>query len=182
VVERAVVLGPFQGAMQEAIHALKYRQQRPLGQVLGQRMGQEKALGRVLEELDFLVPVPLHPARQRERGYNQSLEIARGLAQALERPVLDGLVARRKNTRQQARLEADERRKNLQGAFIALDTVPREGLIGLVDDVLTTGATFNACAQALLEAGAQRVWAVALACPFPQRETPVSLDAIPSGN
>jgi ComF family protein len=171
--ERAVVLGGFEGAMQQALHALKFRHQQALGVELGRRMGQ--ALGPLLEEVDLLVPVPLHPARQRERGYNQSLGIARGLAEMLRVEVRGDLVERRVNTRQQARLEAPRRRQNLLGAFRCPAALPPHRCIGLVDDVVTTGATLDACARALVRAGALRVWALALASPFRQSG---SLDAI----
>ena len=93
--------------------------------------------------------VPLHPARLRERVYNQSLEIASGLAVALAVPMCNGLLHRRKNTRQQALLSAEARGDNLRGAFSQVGQLPVGARVGLVDDVLTTGATLLACAQAL---------------------------------
>lgn len=162
--ERAVVLGRFGGAMQQAIHALKYRHYRKLGQTLGQRMGE--TLGSELREVDLLVPVPLHPARQRERGYNQSWWIARGLGKSLGIKVENGLVIRQLQTRQQAQLDARQRQENLRNAFRCVRSLPDHQCLGLVDDVLTTGATLDACARVLLEAGARRVWALALASPF----------------
>jgi len=162
--ERAVVLGRFGGAMQPAIHALKFRQQRNLGQEFGRRMG--GALGRVLQAVDLLVPVPLHPARERERGYNQSLCIARGLAEVLEIPVDSRLVKRRVNTRQQAKLDVPQRQANMRDSFGCAGPLPEHRCIGLVDDVLTTGATLDACARVLVRAGARQVWGLALASPF----------------
>lgn len=162
--ERAVVLGRFAGPMQQAIHALKFKHHRELGIELGCRMGE--LLRDALEPVDLLVPVPLHPARQRERGYNQSLCIARGLAAALGVGVEDEVVQRRVNTRQQALLDAGQRRENLRDSFCCAKPLPEHGCIGLVDDVLTTGATLDACALALFAGGARRVWAVALASPF----------------
>ena len=103
-----------------------------------------------LASIDYLLPVPLHPARLRERGYNQSLEIVSGLAVALGVPVYNGLLHRRKNTRHQALLSAEERGDNLRGAFFyQVGQLPVGARIGLIDDVLTTGATLQACAQAL---------------------------------
>ena len=164
--ERALVLGPFAGALQQAVHALKFRQQQQLGTELGRRLGRVPEFARALQEVDLLVPVPLHPSRQRERGYNQSLCIARGVAEVVGRPLVKGWLQRRIHTRQQARLEAAERRENLRDAFQVTGEVPMSGCIGVVDDVVTTGATLNACARALQQAGCSRIWALALASPF----------------
>ena len=156
--EKIVALGPFTGALQQAIYALKFRNQVRLGRALGERMGQ--CLAEQLAPLDCLLPVPLHPARQRERGFNQSTEIAAGLGAALGIPVCHGVVRRRKNTRQQAFLSAEERRANLLGAFAPVAALPTSVRIGIVDDVWTTGETMAACAQAV---GSDRLWAVVLA-------------------
>ena len=104
--------------------------------------------------------MPLHPARLRERGFNQSAEIAAGLGAALGVPVCHGVVRRRRNTRQQALLSSEERRANLRGAFAPVAALPASVRIGIVDDVWTTGETMVACAQAL---GCDRLWAVVLA-------------------
>ena len=90
VFERALVLGPFTGAMQQAIHALKFLQQPDLGTKLGCCLARAPDFAEVLQEVDVLVPVPLHPARERERGYNQSLCIARGVAEVVNRPWTGG--------------------------------------------------------------------------------------------
>ena len=156
--EKVVALGPFTGALQQAIYALKFRNQARLGRALGQRMGE--CLAEQLAPLDCLLPVPLHPARLRERGYNQSAEIAAGLGAALGVPVCRGIVRRQRNTRQQALLSAEERRANLRGAFALVAAPPASARIGIVDDVWTTGETMTACAQAV---GGDRLWAVVLA-------------------
>ncbi|MYA23167.1 MAG: ComF family protein [Gemmatimonadetes bacterium] len=156
--EKVVALGPFTGALQQAIYALKFRNQVRLGRALGERMGQ--CLAEELATLDCLLPVPLHPARLRERGFNQSEEIAAGLGAVLGVPVYHGVVRRRKNTRQQALLSAEERRANLRGAFAPVAALPTSVRIGIVDDVWTTGETMAACAQAVR---GDRLWAVVLA-------------------
>ena len=156
--EQVVALGPFTGALQQAIYALKFRNQVRLGRALGEYMGQ--CLAEQLAPLDCLLPVPLHPARQRERGFNQSEEIAAGLGAALGVPVCDRAVRRRRNTRQQALLSAEERRANLRDAFAPMTALPAGARIGIVDDVWTTGETMIACAQAV---GGDRLWAVVLA-------------------
>jgi ComF family protein len=164
--ERVLVLAPFERAVQEAIHALKFRQQPALGAALGRRIGQAVELQADLRRIGLLVPVPLHPSRQRERGYNQSLHIARGLAGPLGVPVCPGILRRRLATRPQASLSAAERHANLRGAFAVAGPLPPHACIGVVDDVVTTSATLAACSAALRAAGADRVWGVAVACPF----------------
>ena len=154
--EKVVALGPFTGALQQAIYALKFHNQVRLGRALGERMGQ--CLAEQLAPLDCLLPV--HPARLRERGFNQSAEIAAGLGVALGIPVYHRIVRRQRNTRQQALLSAEERRANLCGAFARRTAPPANALIGLVDDVWTTGETMAACAHAV---GDTRLWAVVLA-------------------
>ena len=156
--EKIVALGPFTGALQQAIYALKFRNQVRLGRALGERMGQ--CLAGQLAPLDCLLPVPLHPARQRERGFNQSAEIAAGLGSVLGVPVCHGVVRRQRNTRQQALLSAEERRANIRGAFASVAALPASFRIGIVDDVWTTGETMADCAQAV---GSDRLWAVVLA-------------------
>ena len=157
--EQVVSLGPFTGALQQAIYALKFRNQVRLGRALGERMG--RCLAEQLAPLDCLLPVPLHPARLRERGFNQSAEIAAGLGAALGVPVCHGVVRRRKNTRQQALLSAEERRANIRDAFAPVGSPPANARIGIVDDVWTTGETLAACAQAVGDG--HRLWAVVLA-------------------
>ncbi len=163
--ERALVLAPFQGPMQAAIHALKFQYQLDLGRELGHHLARVADYGRFWPQIDVLVPVPLHAARQRERGYNQSELIAAGLGAGIGKPVDGGLLRRRLQTRQQAKLEAEDRRRNLAGAFRAQGEIASLR-IGLVDDVLTTGATLDACAAALVTAGCRRVLAIAAASPF----------------
>lgn len=125
-------------------------------------------LGRLLRDAcagrpaDAVLPVPLHPARLAERGFNQAAELARPVARGLQIPVLHGAARRARATRPQASLPEDERRRNLAGAFSAGPEVSGRRL-AIVDDVFTTGATARAMAEALLAAGATRVevWVVA---------------------
>ena len=128
------------------------------------------AAGRLLSQLmleacaaaprpDALVPVPLHRARLRHRGYDQALELAKPLARALALPLRCDLLGRTRATSAQSTLHATERRANLAGAFAAGggDAGPLPAHVALVDDVMTTGATLHAAAQALLAAGVARV-------------------------
>ncbi len=129
---------------------------------------QDLAAGRLLASLMLqafsglprpgaLVPIPLHRARLRSRGYDQALELARPLARALAVPLRDTLLQRRRATAPQSRLDAGARRRNLRGAFSVRDTSTLPDHVVLVDDVMTTGATLQAAAKALRRAGVQRV-------------------------
>jgi ComF family protein len=114
----------------------------------------------VVEERGALVPVPLSATRERERGYNQSERLARALAARWSLPVWDDVLVRERHTRSQARLTPGERLRNVAGAFRAPGGAERR-LSGahllLVDDVVTTAATLNACAAALMHGGARIV-------------------------
>lgn len=115
-----------------------------------------------LEHPDLLVPLPLHPQRLKERGFNQALEIAEPLAKRLKVPLENTLLQRVRNTEHQARLSEKARHRNMRRAFLA--TRRLDGLhIALIDDVLTTGASLDAAAHALKLAGASRVDAWVLA-------------------
>lgn len=115
-------------------------------------------------EIDVVLPVPLHPNRERERGYNQSALLAASLARRLNRRVDLHSLVRTRDTRHQARLSGDERRKNLRDAFAVHDPHGVRGrTVLLIDDVMTTGTTLSQCARPLLEAGAARVWCATVA-------------------
>ena len=111
---------------------------------------------------DLLLPLPLHPQRLKERGFNQALEIARPLAKNLKLPLELKLLQRTRDTEHQARLTEKARHRNMRKAFVATgDLTDRH--IALVDDVMTTGASLDAAARALKQAGAARVdcWVLA---------------------
>ncbi len=110
-----------------------------------------------VERPGLLVPVPLHPGRLRERGYDQALELARPLATALQLPLDASLLRRHRPTAAQSDLGAMARRRNLRGAFIVRPRRPLPDHVALVDDVMTTGATLHAAALALRRAGVRRV-------------------------
>jgi ComF family protein len=115
-------------------------------------------------QVDAVVPVPLTPPRERQRGYNQSRLLAKVIAERIDAPLLPAL-RRRGHSHPQARSQsAEERRRNVRDAFEARTSEPVSGLgLLLVDDVATTGATLDACARALLSAGAREVTAVTFA-------------------
>jgi predicted amidophosphoribosyltransferase len=119
-----LVLGDYAGPLRQAIHLLKFQGHRQLGAPLGRALGLGPEFAPSLKEVDLLVPVPLFAARQRERGFNQSLELARGLAHALGVSVCEGRLRRQSATRQQASLDAAGRRQNLEGAFGVVGELP----------------------------------------------------------
>jgi ComF family protein len=152
----------FDGVIRQAIHELKYRNLRalaaPLAELLYDHLKDNPVPGEVL------VPVPLHPKRWRERGYNQSVLLARELGRLSGLPVVDDCLVRRQHTSPQARsANVDERRSNVAGAFEVRDGRLRGREVLLMDDVSTSGATLDACAAALKSAGAASVWGMVLA-------------------
>ncbi|MDE2231421.1 MAG: ComF family protein [Candidatus Omnitrophica bacterium] len=114
-----------------------------------------------VREFDLIVPIPLHPARLRERGYNQSALLSKGLSRHYGIPHTENLLTRRKMTRSQTELGAKQRWTNMEGAFkMKNSTDAKAKSVVLVDDLYTTGATLNAAAQTLMTAGAARVGAL----------------------
>lgn len=150
----------FTGPIREAIHSLKYANGRALAAPLAVYMAEAWRRAELCG--DCLVPVPLHASRQAERGYNQSALLARVLAVTIGLPVNETWVTRRKATRQQALLNAIERRENVKDAFFCQAAAAGKRIV-LIDDVCTTGSTLEACAAAVRAAGATSVWALTLA-------------------
>ena len=137
-----------------AVQSLKYRRRRNVAGALGALLAERYPF----TDDALLVPVPLHPARLRARGFNQALLLARALGRRLDLPIAPRVLSRRRATRAQPGLDAAERRRNLRAAFRVRVPGAVEGRrVVLVDDVLTTGATADACARVLLAAGAVRV-------------------------
>lgn len=112
---------------------------------------------------DALVPVPLHPAREKKRGYNQAALLAAELGKQLDIPVLTGFVERTRNTRPQKELEGTKRQNNLKKAFKIVQNDVKLNTIVIIDDIYTTGSTIDAVAQACREAGVKHVYFAALA-------------------
>ena len=145
------------GTAEAMVHALKYHDWPAIARPMGRRLAAIRFPHDVEQERAALVPVPLAVTRQRERGYNQSLELARSLGVAWSLPVREDLLARARSTQTQTRLTPGERHRNVSGAFRVLaDRASLRGLhLVLVDDVVTTAATLNACAAALHAGGAR---------------------------
>ncbi|MBI4464119.1 MAG: ComF family protein [Acidobacteria bacterium] len=165
--EQARSFGRYEGSLRALIQRLKYDGLRPLARPLGNCLA--NAFHRLTgDSWDWVVPVPLHPKRKRQRGFNQAELLAARLSRLCRVPLGSRDCVRVRETRPQTGLRAAERRKNVAGAFhVPHPQRVRSRRLLLVDDVLTTGATANACARALLDAGAEGVWVVTLARAHP---------------
>ena len=157
--------GAYGGTLKEIILLFKYRTYAPLSRPLARFA--DAAVGRdqgLWAGADLLVPVPLHPSRRRDRGFNQARLLARDLARLRGLRVLDGCLVKTRNAPPQAGLRAADRERNVVRAYAVRRPDRLRGrTIVLVDDVTTTGATVRECARVLMESGAREVRAVTLA-------------------
>jgi competence protein ComFC len=164
IIDGLLVYAYHSGALREAIHQFKYQDLRSLAGPLGRLMGEGwAALASSNLDIDVIVPVPLHPSRQRHRGYNQAALLARELGAHLQRPVVEKVLVRVKATAPQVQLSAEERRTNVYNAFRCTDSSLAGKQVLLVDDVCTTGSTLDSACLALRRAGSLSVWAYTLA-------------------
>jgi ComF family protein len=139
------------GTVQNLIHELKYNRRQEVGKQLGQAFGHQLGLAEHYQHIDALIPVPLTPDRQLSRGYNQSEVLAQGIGMSMSIPVLPSVLVRIKSKVSQTKMGREERLKNIMQSFKLLDGASIKGRhILLVDDVMTTGATLDACCQCLL--------------------------------
>jgi ComF family protein len=147
------------GRVQHLLHQLKYRNHPEIGVNLGQYYGEKmKTESDVCSHTDLIIPIPLHPARKRKRGYNQSAKFAEGLSERLEIPFTDDLLERRIKTETQTRKTKLSRWENISGVFGLKDPGSIKGKrILLVDDVITTGSTLEACSQVLIDQGCRQL-------------------------
>lgn len=143
--------------IREVVHAIKYRGCRGLAEELGYETGQTLSIFPEFRNVNMVVPIPLHAARYRERGYNQAEMIARGVSRGLGVEVSASALRRDRHTGTQTTLDNEARRRNVSGAFRGVTEDVRDRIILLCDDVLTTGATLRSAASALLHAGAAAV-------------------------
>ena len=150
--------------VREAIHAFKFGGRRTLAAPLGDLLAGLGLAALPGAPPDLIIPVPLHRRRERDRGYNQALLLARRLEQHWQVPVAVGVLARAAATAPQADLDAAARRRNVRGAFVVREPAAVTGRhVIVVDDVLTTGATVGECARCLTRAGAAVVGVVTVA-------------------
>ncbi|MBM3920359.1 MAG: ComF family protein [Sphingomonadales bacterium] len=145
------------GITRQLLHEIKYKDNRDLAIWMGEMYANE-LMNSSLPQIDFIIPVPLHRRKQKQRGYNQSEAFAEGLGFKLSVPVCTELLQRRAYTQTQTRKSRWERWQNVADVFVVNHPQNlKDKNVMLVDDVITTGATLEACVKALLDAGAQRV-------------------------
>ena len=160
--DRCRSAGIYESGLREAIHRVKFDGERPLGRCLGRWLA--RALPGETAEVDLIAPVPLHPRRVRERGYNQSELLSEALAVACGIAHAPRLLTKTSPTRSQATLGRQDRKKNLRGTFaLTRGAVADDLRILLVDDIYTTGCTVEECARVLRRGGARAVRVVTLA-------------------
>ena len=151
----------YQGVMRTAIHRLKYERDLGIALELADMLAQ--IMQATSWQIDLIMPVPLSEKRKAQRGYNQAALLAYPLSLQLHIPENTKGLVRVHETRSQVNLNFKERQENVQGAFSADPVIVKDKTILLVDDVFTTGATINAAAAALREAGSKRVYALTVA-------------------
>jgi len=157
----------FNEVIQTMIHQLKYQQKPTLGIQLTKLALQETKFDIPGESPLVVLPIPLHPSRLKDRGYNQSQRIAMGISEALQLDIHNHIIRRTRNTQTQTHLNRQERIRNVSNAFEIEDTTPVIGThFVVVDDVVTTGATINEVARTLKEHGAEKVYGFALSTPI----------------
>ena len=153
-----------EGTLQNIIHSFKYSKRFHIGILLGRKLAQSIIDKIISWQIDLIVPVPLHHLKKAERGFNQSDFIVRGLSDSLKIPYSVKVIKRIRFTESQTKFDLEEREQNVSGAF----KVKRKKFLAgknilIVDDVITTGATINECAKALIENGAAKIYACSLA-------------------
>jgi ComF family protein len=143
---------------QQLIHYIKYKGLKELGFETGRRFGFTIAVTEKFRSVDMIVPVPLHPAKQKKRGYNQSEWIANGMAEALQKPMVINNLIRNIHTSTQTRKNRFERWENVEKIFGVINPEELSGKhILLIDDVVTTGSTLEACARQILKIDGTKV-------------------------
>ncbi len=140
------------GRLQHLLHQLKYKGNREVGYKMGILFGYELIQNSLYQDINAIIPVPLYPKKERKRGYNQSAEICKGLAESMNLPVISGNLVREVHTASQTHMGRFERWENVNGIFSVKNGVSLTGKhLLLVDDVVTTGATLEACCEPLLK-------------------------------
>ncbi len=152
-IEKATALFHFYkgSRFRKLLHGLKYKSKPQIGILLGKELGAEMHSSGNFQDIDYIIPVPLHPKRQKQRGYNQSEMIGEGISKVTNIPMLTDVLLRNLETVTQTKMTREERWKNVSGKFIISnpEKIENKHLL-LIDDVVTTGATLEACGEILL--------------------------------
>lgn len=163
-IQDAAAVYHYEGAVKKAIHRFKFEDKDYIARFLGEELALKANECYREQEIDFVVPVPLSKQRLRKRGYNQSLLLANFVALQLAIKCKNNVLFKIVENKEQSRLDKKDRKKNVKGVYTAKN---RECIIGkyvlLVDDIITTGATVDECAQILLHAGASKVSVLCIA-------------------
>ena len=154
-----ITTGRHTGQLQRLVHALKYDNARVIAQPLGARLAAR--LEQQHWQIDVVAAVPLHVHRLQERGYNQAKLVSQQVAELLGKPDVSNAIHRDHDTRSQVGLNRAQRQQNVADAFRAEPVVAGQHIL-LIDDVFTTGATLQACAQALVDSGAAAVFGLTI--------------------
>lgn len=153
-IENIVCLGYFSkgGKFQKIIHEIKYKNNKDLAVYIGQRCGNKLKESYFIKDIDYIVPVPLHPNRLKRRGYNQSLLLAQGISEITCLPIIDNNLIRLKDNDSQTTKNKTERLKNIAEIFTIQDkNLFKDKHILIIDDVITTGSTIEICVKTILE-------------------------------
>ena len=146
----------------QILYELKYKNHPEIGVVMGRMMAKELMKSGLFEDIDALVPVPLAKKRERERGYNQSLELAKGVSEVTGLPIANLVIRRTKFVGSQTKRGRWERNENVEHVFELVDDNISDQHLLLIDDVVTTGATVIACAKEMQKASNVRISVLAL--------------------
>ncbi|RYF25050.1 MAG: ComF family protein [Flavobacteriales bacterium] len=150
--------------VQNLMHALKYKGKTDVGVKFGNLLGERLQISDVYKEIDWIMPVPLHPAKEKARGYNQSEFIAQGIAEVINAEVSKNHLIRNKITESQTKKSRYTRFENMQAVFTVNKTEELSNKhVLLIDDVITTGATLEACGNALLQTNINKLSIAAVA-------------------
>jgi ComF family protein len=152
------------GLTQKLLHQFKYHNKPEIGEMIGRWLGEDLLRNNILREIDLIVPIPLHQKKQRLRGYNQSFHFASGISEVTEIPVAINILKRKMHDKSQTGKTREMRWKGVENAFEILENEAiKNKHILLVDDVVTTGATIEACGKQLYSSGASQLSVAAMA-------------------
>lgn len=153
------------GRVQELLHELKYKGNQEVGLILGRELGKQLLETKEIDKVDLILPVPLHPRKERMRGYNQALPIAEGIAEIINSRVQPEAAKRVAFTQTQTKRNRYNRFENVNEIFRVADNASVYGKhVLIVDDVITTGATIESCSNAILKVEDTKVSVATLAC------------------